>query len=82
MGIARSPVWILFGATVPGDPSQRPDHPHVPDGVGEPRPHRWRADIQTTMKYLHYAPREEDAEPVAEAFAGSPAARTQPLPVR
>jgi integrase len=27
------------------------------------------ADIQTTMKYLHYSPREEDARLVAEAFA-------------
>ncbi len=27
------------------------------------------ADIQTTMKYLHYAPREEDAALVAEAFS-------------
>ena len=27
------------------------------------------ADIQTTMKYLHYAPREDDARLVAEAFA-------------
>jgi integrase len=27
------------------------------------------ADIQTTMKYLHYAPREEDARLVADAFA-------------
>ena len=27
------------------------------------------ADIQTTMKYLHYAPRPEDARLVAEAFA-------------
>jgi integrase len=26
------------------------------------------ADIQTTMRYLHYAPRDEDAEIVAEAF--------------
>ena len=26
------------------------------------------ADIQTTMRYLHYAPRDEDAELVAEAF--------------
>jgi integrase len=26
------------------------------------------ADIQTTMRYLHYAPREEDAQLVAEAF--------------
>jgi integrase len=26
------------------------------------------ADIQTTMKYLHYAPRDEDAELVARAF--------------
>jgi integrase len=36
------------------------------------------ADIQTTMRYLHYAPREEDARLVAEAFAletgGSPSA--------
>ncbi len=31
------------------------------------------ADIQTTMRYLHYAPREEDARLVAEAFqADSP----------
>ncbi len=29
------------------------------------------ADIQTTMKYLHYAPRDEDAALVAEAFGGS-----------
>ena len=27
------------------------------------------ADIQTTMRYLHYAPRDEDADLVAEAFA-------------
>ena len=27
------------------------------------------ADIQTTMRYLHYAPRAEDAALVAEAFA-------------
>ncbi len=27
------------------------------------------ADVQTTMRYLHYAPREEDARLVAEAFA-------------
>jgi integrase len=27
------------------------------------------ADVQTTMKYLHYAPRPEDAELVAKAFA-------------
>jgi integrase len=33
------------------------------------------ADIQTTMKYLHYAPRREDAELVAEAFRGSDAGR-------
>jgi integrase len=26
------------------------------------------ADIQTTMRYLHYAPRDEDAELVADAF--------------
>lgn len=29
------------------------------------------ADVQTTMKYLHYAPRAEDARLVAEAFAPS-----------
>jgi integrase len=33
------------------------------------------AEIQTTMKYLHYAPREEDAELVAEAFGASTAER-------
>jgi integrase len=27
------------------------------------------ADIQTTMRYLHFAPRDEDAQLVAEAFA-------------
>lgn len=32
------------------------------------------ADIQTTMKYLHYAPRAEDAALVAEAFGVSNAA--------
>jgi integrase len=31
------------------------------------------ADIQTTMRYLHYAPREEDAWLVAQAFAISEA---------
>jgi integrase len=31
------------------------------------------ADIQTTMRYLHYAPRSEDAALVAEAFALDPA---------
>jgi integrase len=30
------------------------------------------ADIQTTMRYLHYAPREEDARLVAEAFELKP----------
>jgi integrase len=34
------------------------------------------ADIQTTMKYLHYAPRDEDAELVAEAFATLAGGRT------
>ncbi|HEY5199163.1 MAG TPA: hypothetical protein VIJ51_19245 [Solirubrobacteraceae bacterium] len=29
------------------------------------------ADIQTTMKYLHYESREEDATLVAEAFQTS-----------
>ena len=38
------------------------------------------ADIQTTMRYLHYAPRSEDAQLVAEAFApsGSVLTRTSP----
>jgi integrase len=31
------------------------------------------ADIQTTLRYLHFAPRAEDARLVAEAFAVSPA---------
>ena len=37
------------------------------------------ADIQTTMRYLHYSPREEDARLVAEAFqldTGKPARET------
>lgn len=28
-----------------------------------------QADVATTMKYLHYAPRDEDAALVAEAFS-------------
>jgi integrase len=35
------------------------------------------ADIQTTMKYLHYAPREGDAALVVEAFRD--AASAQPV---
>jgi integrase len=31
------------------------------------------ADVQTTMRYLHYAPRGDEAELVAEAFALEPA---------
>ncbi len=43
------------------------------------------ADVQTTMKYLHYAPREEDAALVAEAFRmedtkSAAAAWSQPSP--
>ncbi len=38
------------------------------------------ADIQTTMRYLHYAPREEDAQLVAQAFEIKPSA-TQIAPV-
>jgi hypothetical protein len=35
------------------------------------------ADVHTTMKYLHYAPREEDAALVAEPFrTEEPAAPT------
>jgi integrase len=35
------------------------------------------ADIQTTMRYLHYAPRSEDAALVAEAFALPEAGRAE-----
>ena len=35
-----------------------------------------QADVQTTMKYLHYAPGEDDAALVAEVF------RTQPIAER
>ena len=28
-----------------------------------------RANVETTMRYLHYTPRPEDAAVVAEAFA-------------
>jgi len=35
------------------------------------------ADIQTTMRYLHYAPRSEDAALVAEAFALPEVGRAQ-----
>ena len=36
------------------------------------------ADIQTTMRYLHYAPHSEDALLVAEAFA-LPETMNQPI---
>jgi integrase len=36
------------------------------------------SDIQTTMKYLHYAPRAEDARLVAEAFQPSTPSTEQP----
>lgn len=37
------------------------------------------ADVQTTMKYLHYVPREEDAALVAAAFAiETPSEQTSP----
>jgi integrase len=43
------------------------------------------ADIQTTMRYLHYAPRDEDAELVAEAFRidvpGEPSLKSADLQV-
>jgi integrase len=38
------------------------------------------ADIQTTMKYLHYAPREEDARLVAEAFRVRRSPLTEDVP--
>lgn len=31
------------------------------------------ADVQTTMRYLHYAPRHDDAEVIAAAFASDQA---------
>jgi len=40
------------------------------------------ADIQTTMRYLHYAPRSEDAALVAEAFALPEADRAKALAER
>jgi integrase len=36
------------------------------------------ADVQTTMKYLHYAPRAEDAQLVAKAFARKAAGEPRP----
>ena len=35
------------------------------------------ADVQTTMRYLHYASRDSDAALVAEAFAVVPPAGLQ-----
>jgi integrase len=40
------------------------------------------ADIQTTLKYLHYSPRPEDARLVAEAFTLSPPASPSGLRTR
>jgi integrase len=42
--------------------SEWPSHPwSVQEWMGH-------ADVQTTMRYLHYAPRADDAALVAEAF--------------
>jgi hypothetical protein len=52
-----------------------------------------RADIQTTMRYLHYVPRDEDAALVAETFRvgrrtgrhatrGSPRTEARPVSAR
>lgn len=38
------------------------------------------ADIQTTMRYLHYAPRDEDARLVAEAFELAPGTAADTAP--
>src|SRR3954452_22822722 len=38
------------------------------------------ADVQTTMKYLHYVPRHDDAALVADAFRPSPPQRTAEFP--
>ena len=38
------------------------------------------ADIQTAIKYLHYAPRAEDAELVARAFRSEQPARAGASP--
>jgi integrase len=40
------------------------------------------ADIQTTMRYLHYAPRAEDAQLVAEAFRTESDVSTQAVTAR
>ncbi len=36
------------------------------------------ADVQTTMRYLHYAPRAEDAQLVEAAFALEPRSSEEP----
>ena len=36
------------------------------------------ADVQTTMKYLHYVPRPDDARLVAEAFRVDAATEAAP----
>jgi hypothetical protein len=40
------------------------------------------ADVQTTMRYLHFAPRPEDARLVAEAFAVEPPAGAREVSCR
>jgi integrase len=37
------------------------------------------ADIDTTMKYLHFAPRANDADLIADAFAGEAICSAQPI---
>ena len=40
------------------------------------------ADIQTTMRYLHYAPRDEDAQLVAQAFEIQPSTEKTPTEIK
>jgi hypothetical protein len=64
------------GGSVPPLRAQ-PISAHLPDNLDDiRRVQEWmgHADVQTTMRYLHYAPRHDDAALVARAFGSEPGA--------
>ncbi|MCW3014301.1 MAG: site-specific integrase [Solirubrobacterales bacterium] len=53
------------GRTYDRRPTEKADIVRVKEWMGH-------ADVQTTMRYLHYSPKPDDAQLVAEAFAAEP----------
>lgn len=66
------PAWTGRGRPAAGDVTKRLAEDWLRGVLDEAfrRVQEWmgHADVQTTMRYLHYAPRREDAALVAKAF--------------